>query len=63
MLDCVIILHENTCPHITMAVTTVFQEYDLEVLNHPPYSPNLDPPDYDLFPKLKEPRRRFVLAT
>ena len=28
-----------------------------EVLDHPPYSPDLSPPDFDLFPKLKEPLR------
>ncbi len=43
MLDGVIILHDNTYPHIATSVTTVFQEYGWEVLNHPPYSPDLSP--------------------
>ncbi len=55
MLDHVIILHDNVCLHIATSVTTVFQEYSWEVLNHPPYSPNLNPLVCDLFPILKEP--------
>ncbi len=51
-ISCVIILY--THPHIATSFTTVFQEYSWEVLNHLPYSPNLSPPDYNLFPKLKE---------
>lgn len=27
------------------------------VLPHPPYSPDIKPPDFDLFPKLKQPKR------
>jgi len=27
--------------------------YSWEVLPHPPYSPDMSPPDFDLFPKLK----------
>ncbi|WAQ96235.1 LOW QUALITY PROTEIN: MOS1T-like protein [Mya arenaria] len=29
--------------------------YGLDLLNHPPYSPDISPSDYDLFTKLKEP--------
>ena len=28
-----------------------------EVLPHAPYSPDMSPPDFDLYPKLKEPMR------
>ncbi len=52
MLYHVITLHDDT---IAMSVTTVFQDYGWEVLYHLLYSPDLSPPDYDLFPKLKEP--------
>ena len=31
--------------------------YGWEMLNHLPHSPDLSPPDFDLFPKLKEPLR------
>ena len=39
-----LILHDNARPH-------------REVLSHAPYSPDMSPPDCDLFPKLKEPMR------
>ncbi len=41
MLDHVIILHDNGHPHIATSVTTVFQAYGWEVLNHLAYSPDL----------------------
>jgi hypothetical protein len=31
--------------------------YGWQVLPHPPYSPDMSPPDFDLFPKLKKPLR------
>ena len=34
-----------------------------EVLPHPAYSPDLSPPDFNLFPKLKEPMRGKRYAT
>ncbi len=55
MLDRVIILHDNAHPHIAISITTVFQEYDWEMLNQAPYNPDLSPSDYNQFPKLKEP--------
>ncbi|VVC41648.1 Hypothetical protein CINCED_3A017741 [Cinara cedri] len=35
----------------------LLEKYGWERLKHPPYSPDLSPPDFDLFPKLKEPLR------
>lgn len=52
-----LILHDNATPHKSGVVRDVFERYHWEVLKHPPYSPDLSPPDYDLFPKLKEPLR------
>ncbi len=54
MLDCVIILYDNARPHIVTPVTLIFHEYSWEVLNHPPYTPDLSPLNYNLFPKFKE---------
>ena len=32
-------------------------QYGWEILRHPPYSPDLSPCDFDLFPQLKKPMR------
>ena len=52
-----LILHDKATPHKAAIVKVVFKEYHREVLKHPSYSADLSPPDYDLFPKLKEPLR------
>jgi hypothetical protein len=31
--------------------------YGWQVLPYPPYSPDMSPPDFDLFPKIKKPLR------
>lgn len=49
-----IILHDNATAHGVEGVTSLFQSYGWEILAHPPYSPDISPCDYDLFPKLKE---------
>ncbi|VVC24303.1 Transposase, type 1 [Cinara cedri] len=51
------ILHDNARPHIGAPVVALLEKYGWERLKHPPYSPDLSPPDFDLFPKLKEPLR------
>ena len=33
------------------------RRWQLEILEHPPYSPDMSPHDYDLFAKMKEPLR------
>ena len=43
--------------HITDVVTKILSDYGWEVLSHAPYGPDMSPPDFDLFPKLKEPMR------
>ena len=52
-----LILHDNVSPHEANVVQELLESYQWEVLDHPPYSPDLSPPDFDLFPKLKEPSR------
>jgi len=49
----VLILHDNSWPHIGKVVRELLDRYSWEVLPHPPYSPDMSPPDFDLFPKLK----------
>ena len=52
-----LILHDNVRPHIAEVVTRKLRDYGWKVLLHVPYSPDVGPPDFDLFPKLKEPMR------
>ena len=40
--------------HMAKIVTTILQEFHWEIFSHPPYSPDLAPCDFFLFPKLKE---------
>jgi hypothetical protein len=48
-----LILHDNACPHLAKIVTDLLSKYEWEVLPHAPYSPDMSPPDFDLFPKLR----------
>ena len=36
------------------AVSEILEKYGWQVHPHPPYSPDMNPPDFDLFPKLKK---------
>ena len=38
-------------------------DYGWEVLPHAPYSPDMSPPDFELFPKLKEPMRGWYFSS
>jgi transposase len=49
-----IILHDNVRAHTADAVKDLFHHWPREILEHPPYSPNMSPCDYDLFDKMKE---------
>jgi transposase len=49
----VLILLDNARPHLGKDVRELLDGYSWEVLPHPPYSPDMSPPDFDLFPKLK----------
>jgi len=51
--NCVLILHENARPYLGKDVRELLDGYSWEVLPHPPYSPDMSPPDFDLFSKLK----------
>ena len=52
-----LILNNNASPHKANVVEELLESYQWEVLDHPPYSHDLSPPDFDLFAKLKEPLR------
>jgi len=49
----VLILHDNTRPNLGKDVRELLDGYSWEVLPHPPYNPDMSPPDFVLFPKLK----------
>ena len=53
-----LILHDNARPQLGKVVTNLLSKYEWEVLPHVPYSPDISPPDFDVFHKLKEPTRR-----
>ena len=55
-LQNVIILHDNATPHKAMCQGLI-RRWRWEVLERPPYSPDLSPCDYDLIPNLKAPLR------
>ena len=52
-----LVLHDNARPHMANVVTEKLLVHGWEVLPHPPYSPDMSPPDFDLFPKLKKSMR------
>jgi len=47
----------NMWPHASGAVSEILEKYGWQVLHHPPHSPDMSPPAFDLFPKLKKPLR------
>ena len=49
-----LMLHDNAAPHKAKVTTTFLEEREIKVLAHPPYSPDLAPCDFWLFPILKE---------
>ena len=47
------LLHDNAPAHTSAIVTVFLKKEKVTVLPHPPYSPDLAPCDFILFPKLK----------
>ena len=47
-----ILLHDNARPHVAQVLKATLQELEWEVLQHPPYSPDLATTDYHLFRSL-----------
>ena len=48
------LLHDNTSSHKCEVVKSFLASEKVKVLNRPPYSPNLSPCDFFLFPRLKK---------
>ena len=48
------LLHDNASSHKCEIVKPFLASEKVKVLNHPPHSPNLNPCDFFLFPRLKK---------
>ena len=49
----IVLLHDNAKPHTARLTTNKMAEFGWEVLEHPPYSPDLAPSDFHLFRALE----------
>ena len=49
-----VILHDNAAPHLSERMTSLLARYKWEPLPRPPYSPDVSPCDFDIFPRSKE---------
>ena len=49
----ILLVHDNARPHTANRTQELLSSFDWEVFPHPPYSPDLAPSDFHLFPKLK----------
>ena len=59
-----VILHQDNAPsHRAKMTQDLLRQFGWEVLNHPPYSPDLAPCDFFLFPKLKKMMKGIKFAT
>jgi len=50
----VLFLHDNAPAHRTLTTQKKLAYLDFQCLDHPPYSPDLSPSDYHLFPGLEK---------
>ena len=48
------LLHDNAPAHKSKEVVNFLDKEEVKVIDHPPYSPDLSPCDFFLFPKLKK---------
>ena len=55
----VLLLHDNAPAHRALATQKKLAYLGLHCLDHPPYSPDLAPSDYHLFPGLKKTIERW----
>jgi len=50
----VCLLHDSTRPHSAHVTTALLEKLRWDILDHPPYSPDLAPSDFHLFLYLKK---------
>lgn len=50
-----VLFHQDNAPvHKSLVAMTAIRDAGFQIVDHPPYSPDLAPSDFQLFPKLKE---------
>lgn len=49
----VLLIHDNARPHVAAVTKNRLESFAWEIFSHPPYSPDLAPSDFHLFPFLK----------
>ncbi|KAJ4432832.1 hypothetical protein ANN_21471 [Periplaneta americana] len=49
----IVLFHDNARPHTAAATKRLLQRFRWEVFDHTPYSPDLVPSDFHLFPRMK----------
>jgi hypothetical protein len=52
-----LVLHDSARCHVARPVQDLLAQWQWETVEHPPYSLDMSPCDFDLFPKMKEPLR------
>ena len=50
----VMLHHDNAAPHKSAVVTEYLRKERIKLLPHPPYSPDIAPCDFFLFPRIKK---------
>uniref|UniRef100_A0A1B6F3X3 Tc1-like transposase DDE domain-containing protein n=1 Tax=Cuerna arida TaxID=1464854 RepID=A0A1B6F3X3_9HEMI len=50
----ILLIHDNAQPHMANRTREVLESFPWELFPHPPYSPDLAPSDYHLFPTMKK---------
>jgi len=58
-----ILHHDNAPAHMALSVREFLATKQINVLEHPAYSPDLAPNDFFLFPKIKEILKERLLMT
>lgn len=50
----IVLLHDNARPHTAAVTSNLLHKFRWDIFDHPPYSPDLAPSDFHLFPQLKK---------
>lgn len=50
----ILLIHDNARPHTANVTREVLESFKWELFPHPPYSPDLAPSDFHLFPAMKK---------